>query len=72
MRNERKGVRVPASGGEFSVTDGPFAETKELIGGYAMAGRSAATRQLASERTTLEGGPTIRMARELGNPESRW
>ena len=29
-----KGARVKLSGGNASVTDGPFAETKELIGGY--------------------------------------
>ena len=29
-----KGVRVRFSGGKQTVIDGPFAETKELIGGY--------------------------------------
>jgi hypothetical protein len=29
-----KGTRVKFSGGNKSVTDGPFAETKELIAGY--------------------------------------
>lgn len=29
-----KGVRVQFSGGKTLVIDGPFAETKELIGGY--------------------------------------
>jgi hypothetical protein len=29
-----KGARVSFSGGKRTVTDGPFAETKELIGGY--------------------------------------
>ncbi|MGI8749145.1 MAG: YciI family protein [Thermoleophilaceae bacterium] len=29
-----KGARVKFSGGERSVTDGPFAEAKELIAGY--------------------------------------
>jgi len=31
-----KGARVRASGGKMTVTDGPFAETKELIGGFAI------------------------------------
>ena len=31
-----KGVRVRVSGGKMTVTDGPFAETKELIGGFAI------------------------------------
>jgi len=30
------GTRVQASGGEISVVDGPFAEAKEVIGGYAI------------------------------------
>lgn len=29
-----KGARVKFSGGKVTVTDGPFAETKELIGGF--------------------------------------
>lgn len=31
-----KGTRLRFSGGKLSVTDGPFLETKELIGGYAI------------------------------------
>lgn len=31
-----EGVRVQLSGGKFTVTDGPFAEAKELIGGWAL------------------------------------
>jgi hypothetical protein len=31
-----KAVRVRLSGGKLAVTDGPFAETKEVIGGYAV------------------------------------
>ncbi len=29
-----QGARVTFPGGEASVTDGPFAETKEVVGGY--------------------------------------
>lgn len=29
------GARVRLSGGQVTVTDGPFAEAKEIIGGYA-------------------------------------
>jgi hypothetical protein len=31
-----KGARVRVSAGKMTVTDGPFAETKELIGGFAI------------------------------------
>jgi len=30
------GTRVSLSGGKFTVTDGPYAETKELIDGFAL------------------------------------
>jgi hypothetical protein len=30
------GARVEVAGEKFTVTDGPFAETKELIAGYAI------------------------------------
>ena len=31
-----KGARVRASKGKLTVTDGPFIESKEVIGGYAI------------------------------------
>jgi hypothetical protein len=31
-----KGARVRLSGGKITVTDGPFTEAKELIGGFAI------------------------------------
>ncbi|MFG2572844.1 YciI family protein [Streptomyces sp. NPDC048481] len=31
-----QGVRVRYEGGRISVTDGPFTETKEAVGGYAI------------------------------------
>jgi hypothetical protein len=31
-----KGARIRVAGGSLTVSDGPFAETKELIGGYAV------------------------------------
>jgi hypothetical protein len=31
-----QGAKVRAAGGKVSVTDGPFTEAKELIGGYAI------------------------------------
>jgi hypothetical protein len=33
---KRKGTRLRLSGGKFSVTDGPFIELKELLGGFAV------------------------------------
>jgi len=31
-----KGARVRISGDKFTVTDGPFTETKEVVGGFAL------------------------------------
>jgi hypothetical protein len=36
LQSSAKGARVRLSGGKFTVTDGPFTETKELIGGFAI------------------------------------
>ena len=44
------GVRVhKAASGEITVTDGPFAETKEVLGGYALL--NAASMEEAVEHT---------------------
>jgi len=31
-----KGARVRLSGGKYTVTDGPFTESKELVAGFAL------------------------------------
>ncbi|MGI8551857.1 MAG: YciI family protein, partial [Dehalococcoidia bacterium] len=36
LRPSSKGARVRYDAAKFSVTDGPFTETKELIAGYAI------------------------------------
>jgi hypothetical protein len=36
LRPTAEGVRVRLRGGKLSSTDGPFAETKEVIGGFFM------------------------------------
>jgi hypothetical protein len=36
LQPSSKGARVRISGDKFTVTDGPFTETKELIAGYAI------------------------------------
>ena len=36
LRPTAEGVRVRLKGGKTTVTDGPFTETKEVIGGYAI------------------------------------
>ena len=36
LHSAAKGARVTISGGKQTVTDGPFTEAKELVGGYWM------------------------------------
>nr|WP_202432219.1 YciI family protein [Streptomyces sp. SID7804] len=36
LKPTAQGVRVRYEGGELSVTDGPFTESKEVVGGYAI------------------------------------
>ena len=44
-----KGARVRRSGGKLTVTDGPFTESKEVIGGFAVL--EAKSREEAIELT---------------------
>ena len=36
LQPSKKGARVKVSNGKFTVTDGPFTETKELVAGFAI------------------------------------
>jgi len=36
LQPSSKGARVRVSGGKVAVTDGPFAETKEVVASYAL------------------------------------
>ena len=49
LRPTSEGVRVRLRGGKLSVMDGPFTETKEVIGGYAVL--EAASKEGAIELT---------------------
>jgi len=44
-----KGARVRVAGGKVTATEGPFTETKELIGGYAIF-------QLRTKEEAIESG----------------
>src|SRR5919109_5219112 len=50
----RTGARVRAARGNVVVTDGPFPETKELIGGYAIVEAPSRADALALARRFLE------------------
>jgi len=50
-----QGVRVHKSAsGEITVTDGPFPETKEVLGGYALLKASSMTEAVAHTRRFLD------------------
>lgn len=36
LKGTAEGLRVRSSGGQLKVTDGPFTEAKEVVGGYAL------------------------------------
>ena len=36
LKPTAEGFRVRSSGGKLTVTDGPFSEAKEMVGGYVM------------------------------------
>jgi hypothetical protein len=36
LKGTAEGFRIRSKGGKLLVTDGPFTETKEVIGGYAL------------------------------------
>ncbi len=61
LQPSSKGARVRLSGGKFTVTDGPFAETKELIAGYAII-------QVKSKEEAIE--LTKRFLKVVGEGES--
>ena len=49
-----KGKRVRLSGGKLQVIDGPFAETREVIGGYALVEAKSSEEALALATRFME------------------
>src|SRR5438105_6209274 len=56
-----KGVRITFSGGKRTITDGPFAETKELIAGFWMI-------QVKSKEEAIEWASRVPF--EVGGPSA--
>ncbi len=62
LRPPAEGVRIRVSGGEKVVTDGPFAESKEVVGGYWII--QAKSREEAIEwakRCPIGEGPELEL-----------
>ncbi len=79
LQSSSKGARVRIDGGKFTVTDGPFTETKELIAGYAIVQTRSKEEAIALAKRFLnlmgEGESEIRLmhdapAFEAENSES--
>ena len=70
-----RGIQLRCEHGKVSVTDGPFAETKDLIDGFALVevGSRDAAVQLASEFMQLAGDGTgeILQVFDQGGPPPR-
>jgi hypothetical protein len=69
LRPSSRGVRVRFSGGERTVIDGPFTETKELIAGYwlwKVGSKEEAIEWL--KRAPFDGGAEVEV-REVFEPE---
>ncbi|MGZ5987334.1 MAG: YciI family protein [Caulobacteraceae bacterium] len=83
LRPSASGARVRLQSGEVVVTDGPFAETKELIGGYWIwQVKSLADAVAWASKAPTEGdrprpkatGPSIWRSGPITNPRTspRW
>ena len=54
LRPTSEGVRVRLRNGRLSMTDGPFTETKEVIGGYAILETESKEQAVEVTRRFLE------------------
>jgi len=48
------GIRIQNEGGKFTVTDGPFAESKELIDGFAVVNAGSKEEAIALAREFMQ------------------
>lgn len=64
------GTRITLSNGELTITDGPFAEAKELVGGWALieVGSKAEAIEWA-KRFRLIDGDGVSHIRQVFGPE---
>lgn len=54
LKRTRDGFRVRQSGGKLTVTDGPFTEAKEVVGGYALVEVKSHAEALEVARAFME------------------
>jgi hypothetical protein len=67
------GARVRRDGAKISVTDGPFTETKEIVGGFAILKADSKAEAIRMAKDFLnfvgEGECELRQIYEQGGPE---
>jgi hypothetical protein len=69
LRPSSKGARIKFEGGKKTVTDGPFAETKELVAGYwVWQCKSMAEAVEWLKRAPFDGGAEVEL-RQFFEPE---
>jgi hypothetical protein len=75
LQRPTKGTRVKLSAGDFTVTDGPFAETKELIDGFALIEVKSRDEALAVARRFMaiagDGEAEVLQVFDPGGPPPR-
>ena len=54
LQHSAKGARVRIADGRFTVTDGPFAEAKEVIGGFAILHHDSHEEAIAGARRVMQ------------------
>jgi hypothetical protein len=54
LKPTAEGFRVRSSGNQLKVTDGPFTESKEVVGGYAMVDVASREEALKVARQFME------------------
>jgi hypothetical protein len=64
LQPSSKGARVRFSGSQRLVTDGPFAETKELVGGYAILQFASKTEAVEWAKRFVQVDAPLRLGRQ--------
>jgi hypothetical protein len=54
LKPTSEGIRLRSSGGKLRVTDGPFTEAKEVVGGYALVEVGSKEQALEVARQFME------------------
>jgi len=68
------GAKVSLTDGEYTVTDGPFSEAKELIGGWALVDADDRDEAIAMAKEFLGivGSGESRIRQVLGPEDNQW